>query len=40
LPARDLASNVAWLDFSVAKGGFLCAYRWNDEHKLSNDHFA
>ena len=23
-----LADNVACLDFSVAKGGFLCAYRW------------
>ena len=24
-----LADNVACLDFSVAKGGFLCAYRWH-----------
>src|SRR5262249_41899887 len=24
-----LAHNVACLDYSVARGGFLCAYRWN-----------
>ena len=35
-----LAENVACLDFSVAKGGFLCAYRWQGEQKLSNDHFV
>ena len=36
-----LAENVACLDFSVAKkGGFLCAYRWQGEQKLRNDHFA
>jgi hypothetical protein len=35
-----LADNVACLDFSVAKGGFLCAYRWNGEKKLSNDNFV
>ena len=35
-----LAENVACLDFSVAKGGFLCAYRWNGERKLSNDNFV
>jgi hypothetical protein len=35
-----LADNVACLDFSVAKGGFLCAYRWNGEQKLSNDNFV
>ena len=35
-----LAENVACLDFSVAKGGFLCAYRWDEEKKLRNDHFA
>jgi hypothetical protein len=34
-----LAENVACLDYSVAKGGFLCAYRWNGEQKLSNDSF-
>jgi hypothetical protein len=35
-----LAENVACLDFSVAKGGFLCAYRWNGEQKLSNENFV
>jgi len=35
-----LADNVACLDFSVAKGGFLCAYRWNGEQKLSNEDFV
>ena len=35
-----LADNVACLDFSVAKGGFLCAYRWDGEKKLSNDNFV
>jgi hypothetical protein len=35
-----LAEHVACLDFSVAKGGFLCAYRWQGEQKLRNDHFA
>lgn len=35
-----LAGNVACLDFSVAKGGFLCAYRWQGEQTLSNNHFV
>ncbi len=35
-----LTDNVACLDFSVAKGGFLCAYRWNGEQTLSNDNFV
>jgi len=35
-----LADNVACLDFSVAKGGFLCAYRWTGEPKLSNENFV
>ena len=35
-----LTDNVACLDYSVAKEGFLCAYRWQGEQKLSNDHFA
>jgi hypothetical protein len=35
-----LAENVACLDYSVAKCGFLCAYRWNGEQKLRNDHFV
>ncbi len=35
-----LAGNVACLDYSVAKGGFLCAYRWQGEQTLSNDNFV
>ncbi len=29
-----LRHNIACLDWSVAKGGFLCAYRWDGEQKL------
>jgi len=32
--------NVACLDFSVAMGGFLCAYRWDGEGRLSSDRFV
>jgi len=35
-----LAENVACVDYSVAKGGFLCAYRWQGEQKLSNHNFV
>jgi hypothetical protein len=35
-----LADNVACLDYSVAKRGFLCGYRWNGEQKLSNENFV
>lgn len=35
-----LAHNVACLDFSVAKGGFLCAYRWDSEPQLNNQNFV
>ena len=35
-----LAANVACLDYSVAKGGFLCAYRWRGEQTLANENFA
>jgi len=35
-----LASNVACVDFSVAKDGCLCAYRWDGERELSNDKFC
>jgi hypothetical protein len=35
-----LSKNIACLDFSVAKGGFLCAYRWNGETLLSEDNFV
>jgi hypothetical protein len=35
-----LADNVACVDCSVAKGGFLCAYRWKGEQKLKDDQFV
>lgn len=35
-----LAKNVACLDYSVAKGGFLCAYRWDGKQNLSDDNFV
>ena len=35
-----LRSNVCCLDYSVAKGGRLVAYRFNGEKQLSNDNFV
>jgi hypothetical protein len=35
-----LAPNVACLDFSVAKKGYLCAYRWQGEQQLQAKHFV
>jgi len=35
-----LAQNVACLDYSVAKGGKLCAYRWRGESVLSSEGFV
>jgi hypothetical protein len=35
-----LAPNVACVDWSVAKGGFLCAYRWDGEQELDQGKFA
>lgn len=37
-PAR-LATNVACVDYSIAKQGMLCAYRWDGESQLSDDKF-
>lgn len=37
---KRLARNVACVDYSVAKGGFLCAYRWNGEQELLNKNFV
>ncbi len=37
---EPLAGNVACLDYSVAKDGFLCAYRWQGERTLSNENFV
>jgi hypothetical protein len=31
------APNAACLDFSVAKKGYLTAYRWSGESKLTED---
>lgn len=33
---RITASNAACLDFSIAKGGYLTAYRWSGETRLSD----
>lgn len=35
-----LAGNVACLDYSVAKAGLLCAYRWSGEPRLVADNFV
>ena len=35
-----LAPNVACLDYSVAKDGFLCAYQWDGEQTLSSEKFV
>ena len=38
-PTR-LANNVACLDYSVAKGGYLCAYRWDGEKEIDDQKFV
>jgi hypothetical protein len=35
-----LRGNIACVDWSVAKGGFLCAYRWNGEQELDQGKFV
>ena len=35
-----LASNVACTDYSVARSGKLCAYRWNGESQLRSENFC
>lgn len=35
-----LAPNVACLDYGMAKGGTLCAYRWDGERRLENGRFV
>ena len=35
-----LHQNVACVDWSVAKGGFLCAYRWDGERTLDSSRFV
>ena len=39
-PPSPLRSNVACLDYSVAKNGLLCAYRFNGEARLSSECFV
>jgi hypothetical protein len=40
-PRPDLLrGNVACVDWSVAKGGFLCAYRWDGEQQLKAGKFV
>lgn len=36
---KPVAQNIACLDYSVAKGGDLTAYRWEGEKELSAAHF-
>ena len=35
-----LAVNVACLDYSVAKDGYLCAYRWDGEAEINDKKFV
>jgi hypothetical protein len=35
-----LRRNVGCVDWSVAKGGFLCAYRWDGERVLDEERFV
>jgi len=35
-----LGRNIACVDWSVAKGGFLCAYRWEGERELDAENFV
>ncbi|MEZ6039356.1 MAG: metallophosphoesterase [Planctomycetaceae bacterium] len=37
---QPLRRNVACLDYSIAKDGFLCAYRFDGEQELSPDKFV
>jgi hypothetical protein len=39
MPGR-LSTKVACLDYSIAKGEKLCAYRWQGEDDLQQDHFV
>jgi hypothetical protein len=35
-----LRQNIACVDWSVGKGGFLCAYRWDGERELDAGKFV
>lgn len=39
-PPQLLRDNICCLDYSVARGGMLAAYRFDGEKKLSNDKFV
>lgn len=39
-PPQLLRENICCLDYSVARGGLLAAYRFDSEKKLSNDKFV
>lgn len=38
-PSRDFGARSACVDFSVAKGGALTAYRWSGEDRVDPDHY-
>jgi hypothetical protein len=38
--ARGGVSNAACLDFSVARNGYLTAYKWSGERELSSEHLV
>lgn len=37
---EPVAPNVACVDFGMGKGGSLCAYRWDGEHRLDPEKFV
>jgi hexokinase len=37
---QAIAANIACLDYSVARDGHLCAYRWSGEQSLSPANFV
>ena len=39
-PIRPFAENICCTDYSVAKQGRLCCYRWDGEDRLSEDKFV
>jgi hypothetical protein len=39
VPREPIAPNIACLDYSVAKGGRLTAYRWEGEQQLNGGKF-
>lgn len=39
-PPSPLSPTVVCLDYSVARGGHLCAYRWEDDQKITAERFV